>query len=82
MSRAYDLSADTTQEQLLSLVDELNDDNSVHGFWFSYLYQPILMPTRFWSASALTKIQTASTLSTWVVWHSVCLYCARAHRKA
>lgn len=30
-SRSYDLSAETTQEELLALVDELNSDNRVNG---------------------------------------------------
>lgn len=71
-SRSYELPSETTQDDLLKLVDELNGDPASTVFWCNCRCRHTSTAKRFWNVSSRIKMWTASTLTTSAVWSSKC----------
>lgn len=71
-SRSYELPSETTQDDLLKLVDELNGDPASTVFWCNCHCRHTLTAKRFWNVSSRIKMWTASTLTTSAAWSSKC----------
>ena len=71
-SLSYELPSETTQDNLLKLVDELNGDPAVDGIWCNCRCRHISTAKRFWSVSSRIKMWTVSTLTTSAAWSSKC----------
>lgn len=75
-SLSYDLPADTSQEALEALIDELNENPEVDGILVQLPLLTTWTTTPSWYASARTRTWTASTPITSAAWSSVSLPCA------
>lgn len=81
-SLAYDLPETTTQNELLELIDQLNNDDTVDG-----ILVQLPLPEHLDSSMLLERINPAkmlmaSTPIMWVALLNACLCCALAHPKA
>lgn len=65
-SLAYELPEETTQEELLDLVEELNAREDVMVFWFSFRFLPIWMKTRLYARFPRRRMWTDSIPKAWV----------------
>lgn len=82
LSQAYDLPAETSQDDLLALIDRLNDDPAIDGILVQLPCPPTWTPPCCWSASTRTRTWTVSIPTTSAAWPSACPSCAPAPRKA
>lgn len=82
LSFQHALPADTTQEALEALVDELNNDATVDGILVQLPCPPTSTLGQFWNASALTKMSMVFTLTTLAAWPSAYLHYAPVRQKA
>ena len=82
MSKAYDLPASTSQTELLSLIDSLNDAAELMASWCNYPCRHIWTRRNCSSAFVRIKMSTASTPTTSAVWPSAFRCYAPAPPKA
>lgn len=64
-SLAYELPEETTQEELLDLVEELNARADVMVFWFSFRFLPIWMKTRLYARFPRRRMWMDSIPKAW-----------------
>lgn len=82
LSQAYDLPAETSQDDLLALIDRLNDDPAIDGILVQLPLPAHLDASCCWSVSTRTRTWTVSIPTTSAAWPSACPSCAPAPRKA